>query len=183
MGVRLRRGACALVIIDIQERYLPALGDAEALVDTVSRLAQGCELLGVPVIITEQNPAGIGHTAEAILDHTFDATVVEKRTFSCFGEPAFVEALAETKASQLIISGAETHVCVAQTALDASERGMDVFVVSDAVASRTAERKEAGIVRLRQAGCVQDCAEGILFSLLERADGDEFRMIHKIVTG
>ena len=181
MAPRLRRGDCALVIIDVQEKYLPSLHGAQAIVETLSRLVQACEVLGVPIIITEQNPKGIGHTAEDIVDNTFGADVIEKATFSCFGEPAFCAKLDELGARQLVIAGVEAHVCVAQTSLDALERGYDVFTCSDGIGARTAERRDAGLLRLRQAGAVQDCAEGIIFSLMERSDNDEFKMIHRIV--
>ncbi len=181
MAARIKRGACALVIIDVQEKYLPSLHDAPGLVDTLSRLVQVCDILDVPIVITEQNPKGIGPTAADILDNTFGAEVVEKATFSCFGEPAFCSWLEALGVSQLVISGIEAQVCVAQTVLDAIERGYEVFIVSDGIDARTEARKEAGLLRMRQAGAVQDCAEGVIFSLLERSDNDEFKMVHRIV--
>lgn len=181
MAVRLKRGSCALVVIDMQEKYLPALHDADGIVGTLSRLVQALELIGVPIVITEQNPAGIGHTAADIIDSTFGADVIEKATFSCFGEPEFRSRIEELGIGQLIVSGAEAHVCVTQTALDALEKGFDVFACSDGIGARTADRKEAGLLRMREAGVVQECAEGIIFSLMERADNDEFKMIHRIV--
>ena len=178
---RISREQCALLIIDVQERYIPALHDAKPLVDNISILAQAAELLDIPAVVTEQYPQGIGPTIGEIQEVADFARTIEKSTFSCFGSEEFCSHMEELGKSQLLITGSETHVCVKKTALDALERGYDVFVIEDAVASRSQERKDIAIRGLMQAGAQVESAESAIFEFIGRSDGTEFKLLHRLI--
>ena len=101
--------------------------------------------------------------------------------FSCFGEAAFAEAVDVEKRPVMIIAGIESHVCIAQTALDAVNNGFRVFVVADAVSSRKAQDKDTVLPQLRHVGCTVVSAEALLFMLLKTAKHPAFKAISKLV--
>ena len=108
-------------------------------------------------------------------------TVIEKVCFSCLLSEPVSEQLKLTNIKSLIICGAEAHICVLKTALDALKEGYDVHVVADAVSSRTAENKQLALDRMRQAGAFIVSTEMILFMLLDKAGTDEFKAISKLI--
>jgi len=174
-----REDALAL-IVDVQERLLPAMHDHAAVLDHVCTLISGMQALAVPVLCTEQYPRGLGRTVPVVAGLLGDG-VIEKTAFGCLGEPGFVERLEATGRRTLFLCGIETHVCVLQTALAARERGYRVHVVADAVGSRRAADRELGLLRMREAGCVISQTEMALFELLERAGTPEFKAILPLV--
>jgi len=109
-----------LVVIDVQERLVPAMPEAIylRLRNTVAMLVEVAGLLGIPVVTTEQYPKGIGHTVPE-LAAACNETVIEKVSFGCCGEPTFLKALKNTGRTQVLITGMEAHVCVYQTVLGA----------------------------------------------------------------
>ncbi|MFT7617120.1 MAG: nicotinamidase-related amidase [Planctomycetota bacterium] len=163
-----------LVVVDIQEKLFPLMHNKDALNDRVALLMQGASRLGVPILITEQYVQGLGATIPTLGD-LVPSTKIEKTTFSCFGEPAFREALRQGERTSVVLCGIESHICVMQTALDAIAEGYDVFVVEDAVSSRLEHVRELGIQRMRQAGAITATAEGMLFEWLGRCDRSEFK--------
>ncbi|MGC8657688.1 MAG: hydrolase [Desulfomonilaceae bacterium] len=170
-----------LVVIDIQEKLAKAMHDRENLVKNASQMVNGARILGVPVIWTEQNPAGLGPTVPKVREFLGDSPPVIKLSFSCCGEPKFVEALNSYAKKQVLILGIECHVCVFQTAIDLLTKGYEVHVVSDAVSSRTLENRLVGLERLKQAGAVITSVEMALFEMLKVAEGVRFKQILKIV--
>lgn len=171
-----------LVVIDIQERLVPAMPKKvyAALKETVSMLVQAAKLLGVPVVTTEQYPKGIGHTVPELAESCCD-TVVEKVSFGCCGEPNFLATLKQAGRSQVIITGMEAHVCVYQTVLGLLEDGYHVHLVGDAICSRNKADYLAGVANAAQAGAVVATAEMVLFQLLKESTHAHFKAISGLV--
>jgi len=174
--------SAVLVVIDIQERLVPAMPQEVylRLRDTVGMLVRGAGLLGVPVVTTEQYPKGIGHTVPELAEACKD-TVVEKVSFGCCGEPNFLSALKKSGRSQVIITGMEAHVCVYQTVLGLLEDGYHVHLVRDAICSRNKTDYLAGVANAAQAGAVVTTAETVLFQMLQKSTHEQFRTVSKLV--
>jgi nicotinamidase-related amidase len=164
--------------VDIQEKLLAVMPAAEGVVSRSLRLATAAGLLGVPKVLTEQYPKGLGRTPQALVDSLPPA--IEKTSFSCCGCTAFEQAIpAATEA--VILSGLETHVCITQTALDLLAAGYGVFVAVDAVASRHAIDHDIGLRRLEAAGAILTTTEAILFEWCRSADHTAFQAVRKLV--
>jgi len=170
----------ALVVIDIQVALARVMHEKDRLIENARKLIQGAKVLGLPIIVTEQYPKGLGRTVPEIAE-LIDAKPIEKTAFSCCGEAAFVEAVEKLGRSQLVLCGIETHVCVYQTASGLAERGYEVEVAADGVSSRTVSNKLIGLDRMKDAGARLTSVEMALFELLEVAGGDAFKEIIKIV--
>lgn len=176
----LTRNDTACILVDFQERLARAMFEADGLLDDVLRLLRGLAVLKVPVLWTEQNPPGLGGTVGEVAE-LLEGAPIPKLSFSCCGEPAFVEALEALGRRQLLLAGIEAHVCVYQTAADLIEAGSDVHVVSDAVSSRSPENKAVGLEKCADLGAGITSVETVLFELLRVAEGEEFRQILQIV--
>ena len=173
---------CVCVIVDIQERLLPAMNAPENVLNRANLLVKGMNELSVPVVVTEQYPQGLGNTVPELAENfTENTPVIAKKSFSCFGEPAFAELMDIEKRPVMVIAGIESHVCVAQTALDALNAGYKVFLAADAVSSRKSSDVETALQQLRDAGCIIASAEAILFMLLRSANHPNFTPISKLV--
>lgn len=171
-----------LVVIDIQERLVPAMPQDICLRmrETVSILVKGASLLGIPVVTTEQYPQGIGHTVSE-LSEACTGGVVEKVSFGCCGEPDFMSALKKTGRSQVIITGMEAHVCVYQTVLGLLEDGYRVHLVRDAICSRNKADYTSSVENAGKAGAVVTTAETILFQLLKKSTHEQFKAVSKLI--
>ena len=152
-----------LVVIDVQERLVPAMPEDIylRLRDTVAMLVEVSGLLGIPVVTTEQYPKGIGHTVPE-LAAACNETVIEKVSFGCCGEATFLEALKNTGRTQVLITGMEAHVCVYQTVLGLLEDGYYVHLIRDAICSRNKMDYLAGVANAGQAGAVVTTAETVM---------------------
>jgi nicotinamidase-related amidase len=170
-----------LAIVDVQEKLLKAMWHQEQLTESTVKLVSGCRVLKMPIIYTEQNPKGLGITIPEIKDLLESNEPVTKVSFSCLGEPVFVQKLNELNRNQVIICGIESHVCVYQTVLDLISSGSDVHVVVDAVSSRTPENRMIGLEKCKDAGAHLTSVETVLFELLKKAEGDQFKQMLKIV--
>lgn len=184
---RLEAASSCLVVVDVQERLLPAMPEARRglVLANVERLLEGARILGVSVLATEQYPKGLGPTVPGIRSklESVGASPIEKVTFDACGEPAFLRALAATSARSVIVTGVETHVCVFQTARELVRLGYATYVVADAVASRSEESRSAGLSLIERAGAIVTVTETCLFDWTKRAGTDEFRAISKLVKG
>jgi nicotinamidase-related amidase len=161
-----------LVVIDVQEKLMPAISDKDTVIDNIVRLLKFAKIIGLPVTLTEQQK--LGATVSEVKDEIPDVHSISKVAFDCFCHPDFEAAVEKTGRGALILTGVESHVCVAQTALHAIPR-YSVHVVNDAVGSRTEENWHIGLQRVRQAGAVITSTEMLIFELLQRAGTDEFR--------
>lgn len=176
----LRRDRAVLVVVDAQEKLVPVMRERERLVQRLVELASGAEILGLPMIFSAQNVRGLGPVIPR-LDAIAAAQRVEKMSFSCAGEPAFLEALRATEREQVLLAGIETHICVAQTALELIDQGYRVFGAFDAMSSRLEHTGLIGIERMKAAGTVPVTVEGALFELLGRCDDPDFKRVLALV--
>lgn len=170
-----------LVIIDVQEKLLRVIHDKEKLVENLRKLIQGAKVLGIPIVMTEQYPAGLGPTVPEIAELLPDIKPITKFSFSCCGEEGFLSEIRKANRQQVLITGIETHVCVYQTAVELLDAGYEVQIVAECVSSRTPENKEIGIEKMLAAGGELTSVETALFELLKIAKGDKFKEISKIV--
>ncbi len=167
----------ALVVIDIQEKLVNML-TAEAsgrVIRTVARLIPLMKILQVPVLWTEQYPAGLGATVPAVATLLEGQPRFEKTVFSCFGALGFGGWLWEHGISRLLLTGIETHICVMQTALQALQAGLTVHVLADGVACYRQDDHERALARIQAAGGVVSSWEIAVYELLGRAEGPIFK--------
>lgn len=171
-----------LVVIDMQSRLATAMSEEamQAAVKHGSILIQTATLLGVPCILTEQYPKGLGHTLPALAGLLANVQPVEKTAFSCLAESRFERQLTRDH-SQIVLMGMEAHICVLQTALDLINRGKQVLIAEDAVISRSAANKANALARMRDAGCVIANTESIVFEWLGVAEGEAFKTVSKLI--
>jgi len=169
-----------LAVVDVQEKLARVMPDRTALEDALGRLIRGAAVLELPVLWVEQNPDGLGPTVAA-LAKLLPGRPIVKRSFSCCGAPAFMEALAATGRKQVLLAGIEAHICIWQTTAELRAAGYAVEVPADATASRTALNKEVALERIRAAGAGVTSVETALFELLGAAEGPKFKAILRIV--
>ncbi len=177
--------ASTLVVIDLQERLLPAISGGDEALRRAGQLIEAARTLDVPVIVTEQYPKGLGLTVPAIKAALpNDAPILNKLSFSAGKDPGFLESWNKRRAegrTQVVLCGTETHVCVLQTAADLKARGAEVFLVADAAGSRTEANKQAALARLAGMGVECVTTEMVPFEWLERAGTDQFRTVSKLI--
>jgi nicotinamidase-related amidase len=178
-GALLERGSSQLLIVDIQEKLIPTIHGAERMIARTLFLIEAARTLGLPITLTEQYPKGLGPTEpslRAACDNAVQAFA--KTAFSCLKDDAIRMHLTSHDArKQLVIMGMEAHVCVLQTALDAVSAGYSVFVVGDAISSRSASDVEVAQRRLTASGVTMISAEMAFFEWLERSGTPEFKQL------
>ena len=167
-----------LIIIDLQERLMPAIHEGEAVVANALRLAQAARLLGIPVIGTAQNPEGLGPNVPAV--HALCDQVIAKMDFDACAEPDFLQAL-ETPRDDLIVAGCEAHVCTLQTVLGLLSRKCRVRLAADATGSRQPFSKTVALERARAAGAQLVTTEMVLFEWLRTCRHPRFKDVLKLV--
>jgi nicotinamidase-related amidase len=167
-----------LVVIDVQEGFRRAIPDFDRVAKAAATLIEGASIIGVPVVVTEQYPKGLGETVPEVAEHLPEGTdTLEKVVFSATEAEGFdLEGR-----DQALVCGIETHVCVNQTALDLLTDGVDVQVAEDAVGSRTDENKRVGLQKMERAGAEVTSVETALFELLGRAGTDEFKRVQRLI--
>ena len=181
----LNRDDAVLVVVDVQERLVPAI-DKELYARSLKNFKIAIEAagtLGLPIVLTEQYPKGLGGTVPDVLKALEGKTYarIEKVSFSCGRDEGFFAALAKTVRRQVILIGMETHVCVYQTSVDLINAGYEVFVLDDAVSSRYPHNYQSGIAALRDAGAVVVSTETAVFQLLKVAATPEFKKISSLL--
>jgi nicotinamidase-related amidase len=170
-----------LLVVDVQARLMPAIHAGESLIRNLAILLKAAERLGIPVTVTEQYPKGLGTTLPSVAEALpGNAVTLAKTTFSAAREPSIAERIAAIRGSgreQLVICGAEAHICVLQTALEFKASGLEVIVVADGVSSRSPHSVNAACARLLHAGCHWVTTEMVAFEWMERAATDDFRAL------
>lgn len=180
----LRAERAFLAVVDVQERLAPAMATPDAAIGRCGILMRAAARLGVPILVSEQYPRGLGRTVPALAGLVMPDAVVEKIHFSCADEPAWVQRLEEFDAGgrdQAVVCGMEAHVCVLQTALGLQEQGYRVAVAADAVSSRRVEDAGLALARLQQAGVTVVSTEMVVFEWLRRAGSAEFKELSALI--
>ena len=173
-----------LLLIDLQERLLPAMAGAEAVERRCGILLKTARALDVPVAVSEQYPEGLGHTVAGLREDIGNALVFEKLAFSCWKDAALKQHLIdhhEHGRPLVVLAGIEAHVCVLQTAIDLAMAGFGVFAVADAMASRAPASMALAVDRMRDAGVQVVNTEMVVFELLGKAGTAEFKVLSALV--
>jgi nicotinamidase-related amidase len=165
-----------LVIVDVQEGFREAVGEFEQVAHNAGVLLQGARIIGLPVVVTEQYPKGLGSTVPEVGEHLDETTPLEKLDFSACRANGF-----ELESDQALVCGIEAHVCVEQTVQDLLDRDVEVHVAADAVTSRTALNRRLGLEKMERSGAWVTSTEMALFELVGRAGTDEFKRIQALV--
>lgn len=160
---------------------MPAMHESERLIQNCRMVMEGAKLLGVPLLVSEQYPKGLGPTVDAIGEAVGEGTILPKRTFSCVRDEAMRNWLDLPATRQVVLMGIEAHVCVMQTALDLRDLGVDVFVVADAVTSRSKSSVKIAMNRLSNASVSLVSAEMVLFEWMKTSESPQFRAVSGLV--
>ena len=181
--MNLDRRTSQLLLIDMQERLVPAMTAPGEAVARATLLAEAAAEFAIPVTVTEQYPAGLGPTVAPLRAAIGDAAaVLEKMAFSSVREPALrrrLDAVRTAGRGDVVVAGVEAHVCVSQTVLDLLRLGVRVAVVADAVSSRRALDRDTSLQRMREAGASVVTAEAVVFEWLETAATESFRRLSR----
>ena len=183
---RLSHARTALLVIDIQERLVSAMPEAVAkqLVRNVKVLVDAATRFDLPVVVSQQYPNGLGNTIPELAEVLpADAHRLDKIEFSvaCTAQLAELRRGPLASRDQWIVTGMEAHICVYQSVRDLVAAGQHVFVVADAVSSRTKQNWRIGIDLMRELGAHITSTEVCVFDLLERAGTDHFKALSKAI--
>jgi nicotinamidase-related amidase len=175
--MRLDRERTALVVVDVQEGFRPVIDGFDDLARQTAILVQGARILGLPVVVTEQYPKGLGPTIPEVAEHLGG---IERHPKTVFSAPE-AEGFDLEGRDQALVCGIESHICVMQSTHALLERGIEVEVAADAISSRTPANRAIGLERMREGGAGITSVETALFELLGRAGTDEFKQIQGLV--
>ena len=168
----------SLVVIDVQEAFRKALPTFDGVARASGVLVEGAAAVGIPIIVTEQYPKGLGSTVPEVADHLPEGVErLDKVRFSAAEADGF--DLGER--DQALVCGIEAHVCVNQTVLDLLDEDVEVHVVADAVGSRTEANRELGLAKMERGGALLTSVEMALFELLGGSDAPAFKEVQALV--
>lgn len=171
-----------LVVIDVQEAFRDVIPDFGGLVSRIATAVNGFQLLGIPVITTEQYPKGLGPLVEELrLVVNEENLPIEKTAFSSYRADTFAQSLDKMGVSQIVLCGIEAHICVNQTAHDLIEHGFQVHLLSDCVASRFDYNRLAGIAKMARAGVIESSTEMALFEMIGDSKHEKFKEIQALI--
>lgn len=169
-----------ILVVDIQERLMPVLHQAERFTAACRTLLTGGLLLGLPVVLTEQYPKGLGQTVADIRLLLKDIPVIEKTRFSALTDEVRAQ-LQQRQPENIVLIGCETHICILQTALDLRAAGKQVYVPQECVTSRAPANIANGLAQIQAAGAIIGNIESLLFQLLQDARHPQFKAISKLI--
>ena len=183
---RLRPQDSQFLLVDVQEKLLPAMGgdraEDEGWLACIVRLLKAMRLLKVPVLVSEQYPQGLGKTVSVLRKSLpEEARFGEKRCFSLADDEGLLEALNNAARETVVVAGIETHICVWQTARDLRRRGFRVVVVEDATTARSLDDRRCALESMRTMGIEVVCSEMLLFDWQQTSQGGAFKEISKLV--
>jgi nicotinamidase-related amidase len=171
-----------LLVVDIQEKFVPIIHEYDRVVERARVMLEGAGLLGVPVIVSEQYPKGLGKTVPDLVEAFPEkAEVHDKTAFGCLGDGAIRERVESLGRKQVIVCGIETHICVNQTVHQLLEAGFEVHLIEDALGSRAPENREIGLAKMRASGAISSCAEMALFELMGGAKHPNFKEVQALI--
>jgi len=173
-----------LLVVDVQQRLWPSIHEREAVGRRILQAIRVAGYLELPILVTEQYVRGLGPTLPEVREavESFCAfEPVEKFDFSCLGEPDFVARLAESGVETLALVGIESHVCVMQTALDALDRGLDVFYIAEATGSRDPSHKAEAVARVRDGGGIIGSVEMFAFEAMRTSRHPAFKAVQRVI--
>ena len=171
-----------LALIDMQEAFRAKIADFSEVAARIATMVEAAKLLQLPIVVTEQYPKGLGHTAIEIKEVLpTSVEIIEKTAFSSCGAGAFEAQLERAGAKQVLVCGIEAHICVNQTVHDLLARGFHVHLLTDCITSREPANKEVALAKMRMAGAIPSSVEMALFELMRDAKHDQFRAIQNLI--
>ncbi|NLC17833.1 MAG: hydrolase [Clostridiales bacterium] len=180
--MRIKAEDALALIIDLQERLVPAISGSAELIKNTAKLIRGLGILDVPMLVTQQYTKGLGMTVEEIVKaFGEDFSYYDKISFSCAMNEPINQAIAESGRKNIIICGVEAHVCVLQTVIDLIDQGYRVVLVEDCIGSRKEHDKLSAIKRAGLEGAIPATCESLLFELTQVAGTDKFKKISSLV--
>ncbi len=179
--MKCKRNDTAVLVVDYQEKLIPAICNKDSLIPRTQILLKGLRELGVPIILSEQYPKGLGATVPEIREAAGDATAYPKTSFSCWDDEGLRNAINATGCSTVLVCGTETHICVLQSAIDMVAAGKQVLIVEDCVGSRFPHDIEVGLRRAEEEGVRISTTETVLFEMLRFSGSPEFKVISKLI--
>ncbi|MBK8183612.1 MAG: hydrolase [Candidatus Competibacteraceae bacterium] len=175
----MRAETSCLLVVDFQERLMPAIYQADQVVATAAWLIQIAQRLGIPILASEQYPKGLGPTVPAVRALLPADAFMEKIHFSCAAELECMRRIDMLARNQVILVGAEAHVCVLQTALGLRMTGKEIYLVADGVSSRSPRDVELALERMRADSVRIVSREMVAFEWLHEAGTDRFRAVSR----
>lgn len=176
----LNREDTVLLVIDIQERLVPVMEYKDQVINNNKILINAAKEMNFPILATEQYPKGLGRTVPELLDLIDEKNVFAKNSFSAYtGE--LKEALLSLDKKKVIVTGMETHVCVFQTVRNLINTGYQVFLVKDAVSSRTKSNYLNGLDLMKSLGALITNTETAVFDLLKVSGTPEFKIMSRMI--
>jgi len=180
--MRIITNKTVLVVIDFQERLVPAMHAGASAIGEAVKLIKGFEVFQRPVLVTQQYTKGLGESVPEIKSAFVSFSHIEKSAFSAMGEPDFVKNLKETGGKTVVLCGIEAHVCVLQTALDLIEAGYGVFLATNAISSRKENDEKQAIKRMICSGVMPTTVESALFEMLDNdSKSEKFKAISRLI--
>lgn len=173
-------GTCC-VVIDYQERILPAMAQKENLLENSVKLLKGLEILGVPVMVTAQYAKGLGLNVPEIREAAGTEEYCDKKSFSIYEDEGAREKLKGFGRKNVIICGIEAHICVMQSVIGLLEAGYQPIVVEDCISSRKLHDKEVSVRRMEAEGAIVTTYESLLFEMTGGAGAASFKQISNLV--
>jgi nicotinamidase-related amidase len=171
-----------LFVVDVQEKLFPLVQNSQKVAQAMVKAIRGCQILGVPIVVSEQYPQGLGQTISVLKEILGDQQLYQsKTTFSALRDPQIHASLQPLARKEWIVMGIEAHICVFQTARDLLAHGYSVTLLKDGVSSRCSEDVVVGIEALRHAGAHIGSVELVLFELLGDAHHPRFKEISQLI--
>ena len=169
-----------LLVIDLKEKLMTAIYESDKIIKNSATLLKVFEMYGIKKIATEQYPKGLGQSVDEIKENLDDKNIFSKTSFDAITDEVS-SYLKENKITNVIITGAETHICVYQTVRRLLFEGYKVFVVEDAVSSFNKEQKDLGLKAMSDMGASLVNTEMLMFDLASDAKDENFKEISKMV--
>ncbi|MEA5135869.1 MAG: hydrolase [Candidatus Fimivivens sp.] len=182
--MRLTQNNCCALVIDFQEKLMPAMLGRDELQKNVVKLLKGLSLLEIPMLITEQYPKGLGTTLPEITQAAEGAPIIEKTVFGALGANdvlGHLEQLEQFGRKQVLICGIEAHICVLQTALQLLDKGFSPIFVTDCIASRHQPDLMAAFMRAEREGVQFVSTEMVLFEIMGSKEHPQFKAISSLI--
>ena len=169
-----------LLIVDMQEKLISNIQNNQLLIFNIKKLIEACNLLKVPIVITEQNPLKLGKTLGLIIESK-EYPIFEKMEFSCSKNKYFLDYIKKYNFKNIILCGIESHICILQTSIELLEKGLNILIPKDAIGSRNEIDNDTAFSRLILCGAIASTTESIICELCKTSNRKEFREVSKIL--
>ena len=179
--MRILREDTAAILVDVQDKLLPAIDRGDDVLALTTRLVKGLRILDVPIISVRQYPKGLGDFPQELQTALGEYVPSDKITFSAWDTEEIAQRIQSLGKKNLIVFGTEAHVCVLQTVIDLTGAGYNVALVADCVGSRKPYDRKLALRRAEQEGALLTTSESILFELLRKAGTDIFKQISALI--